>query len=468
MRYVLKHIKKILLLTIVIGIAIILFLDTESRRLVIEMTNDAKEIALSGQLSTSINKQEQINNELNSVEPQDNVTEKVEKNRFFAEENATNISNNKLFNGKYYSGQHEIINDSKKYIKDSLLEQGYAYTRHEVSGNINASIHQLTIDPQQSDIRIVLGNDSLFGKEKISSIVQRYEADCAVNAGFSYNNGRPAGMVVMNNHLLSNSTGQFPILLINQQGVSLISSDPEKIFVYSDGKKYLISGVNVEGPDKGAYVYTPIYGDKYIATKPSIIVEVVNNRVSRFYKAEEKNNICEIPQNGFIIAYIESNIETVNSIFSTDGLVVVDKLIEQDESTSLAYECGSWLIRDGKNVATEIDPWLGALNQVKAKTIVGINKENNLVFMIVEQPLQREDNTKNNHREVMTTNEMIAYLEEKGIINAALLNGGEYSQMMVSSKLVNDINNDEIPLGVAFVISKKRLLQEVSDNYSAN
>ena len=58
----------------------------------------------------------------------------------------------------------------------------------------------------------------------------------------------------------------------------------------------------------------------------------------------------------------------------------------------------------------------------------------------------------------MTTNEMIAYLEEKGIINAALLNGGEYSQMMVSSKLVNDINNDEIPLGVAFVISKKRLL----------
>ena len=58
------------------------------------------------------------------------------------------------------------------------------------------------------------------------------------------------------------------------------------------------------------------------------------------------------------------------------------------------------------------------ITQVKAKTIVGINKENNLVFMIVEQPLQREDNTKNNHREVMTTNEMIAYLEEKGVITS--------------------------------------------------
>jgi len=309
----------------------------------------------------------------------------------------------------------------------------------------NQVVNMLEIDAGSKNIHIkpVLSFGQIFGFEKLSSIVQKNKAYAAVNAGFFYGYGEPAGMVLIDGKIIAKSTGKYPVLII-ENGQARLEVMDVSIWVETSDKRIEVNNINRQGNTGNIILYTPEYGldnrvnenNVSVIIKDGYICDIVNQPGS-----------TPIPENGMLLTYIGYEMEQLKGKLPDIGSTA--KVITNPDFSvdANAYECGSWLLKDGEIVAPDRDEWVGNLNNLDPRTAVGINSKGKLILLTV-------DGRQPGYSLGMTAKGLAQLMKDNGIIDAALLDGGASSEMIIDGKIVNSISGsgDEKPLGGALIV----------------
>ena len=116
-----------------------------------------------------------------------------------------------------------------------------------------------------------------------------------------------------------------------------------------------------------------------------------------------------------------------------------------------AYECGSWIVRDGEIVIGDKDPWVGVLTNRDPRTAIGIKESGEVVLITV-------DGRQPGYSYGFTAQELGEFLVEYGVKDAAMLDGGASTEMIIKGKLVNkpSFRASERPLAGGIIIEIKQ------------
>ncbi len=334
----------------------------------------------------------------------------------------------------------------------------YIHRTEEING-LKQVINILEIDPGVPGIQIqpVLSHDLIYGFEMLSEMAGRKKAYAAVTGGFFSRYGLPSGMVVINGELVSASTGRYPVFLevngkaelrelkgtitveYRQKGFDNSTStdshtnhstaNSSKAASNTGGSSGSITadGFNSVAGPKSIAVYTPFYGQTNRAETPNVTATIEGGIVTKIAFYEEE---AEIPQNGFLISFFDTrqiSVETV-PLHVGNSIKILHK--PELEPGTDAYECGTWLVRGGEAVVPLKDAWIGVLTNRDPRTAIGIKQNGTVVLLTV-------DGRQPGYSAGFTGQELADYLIGCGVKDAAMLDGGASTEMLVAGKLVS-------------------------------
>lgn len=346
--------------------------------------------------------------------------------------------------------------------------------RSEMVNGVKQEIHILEVDLENPGVRVqpVLSHDLIYGFEYLSVMAERKNAYAAVTGGFFHDFGLPSGMVVIGGELISTATGRYPVFLA-ENGKAALREIESKLTIYygpekgkgnseiensgengNDGSSSSGDGAgsgllpvdkfNSPSGNKEVAVYTPVYGKYNRADKKNITVTVEAGVVT---KIADYTGEAEIPQNGMLISF-----------FDTARYAGVELPIKLGDSVQLshrppigehtdAYECGSWLVRDGESVVPLRDAWVGVLTNRDPRTAIGIREDGTVLLLVV-------DGRQPGYSAGFTGQELAEYLISCGVKDAAMLDGGASAEMLVGGKLVSRPSHkgEERPVGGGVLI----------------
>ena len=338
----------------------------------------------------------------------------------------------------------DILNADDQVHAEKLDK--HAYTHLSMDSMINGleqKINILEVDLTESsiDVKPVLSFDLIYGFEYLSEIAQRKGASAAVNAGFFHEYGEPGGMVMVDGVLYTKPTRQYPVLIIDEDNARLEELSIDMKITYED-KSIKVHDINAAGNPGCVVVYTPVFGSDNRA-KDENITAVVNHGV--VIEVINTNSSTKIPKNGMLITYYPPYDK--NSSIISEGQRVKFERSELSSVKQHAYECGSWLLRDGENVAPLWDSWVGVLSNRAPRTAVGIKDDSILVFITV-------DGRQPGYSYGVTAKELADIFISNGVTNAAMLDGGATTAMYVDGEIVNIPSHlgQERRMGGAFII----------------
>ena len=101
-----------------------------------------------------------------------------------------------------------VVYITKEFVESSerLVTPGVRYG-HQRRGSMSGPniVNYLEIDllNQELEVKVVLAQDKVFGREDVSSMAYRSEAIAAVNGAFFATDGRPLGLLVVDGQIVS-------------------------------------------------------------------------------------------------------------------------------------------------------------------------------------------------------------------------------------------------------------------------
>lgn len=312
------------------------------------------------------------------------------------------------------------------------------YTVTESKENFSLLMHVLEVDLTNPlvEVRPVTSHDTLFGYALLSEMHEKWGAAASVNGGFSHTDGLPGGMYAADGKLLLCATGYYPVLFLN--GDKAFFEDavtPVRLEGKTDAGNTISIGsiyYNQYPRSEGLFVFTPSYGSENRIDKPHLNAVISNGEVRGL---AQSYGSFEIPEDGFLISAIgEYSVKRLESSVKP-GMkleIVSETLTPEGEPVEYdwAYECGSRILKDGEIVVPDSDTWVGTLDSRAPRTAVGIKEDGSLVFIAV-------DGRQKGLSDGLTGRELAQRLLMLGIRDAAFLDGGASTEMIVDGKIVN-------------------------------
>jgi hypothetical protein len=350
-----------------------------------------------------------------------------------------------------YPGEPVIYSNKVEYIRDKGSGQ-------ENNNAIREVINILEIDLAHPEVAIrpVLSHDLVYGFEYLSDMASRKGAYAAINGGFYSQYGLPSGMVVIDGELMTMSTGKFPVFVVNKERAefdlfeskltALITT--ESTGGTTEEKSYFeIDRLNSPLQEGEIGVYTAVYGSSNRVEGENLTITVRRGVVKKIaiYQCE-----TDIPRDGYLITFATpfEHLPHISSIEPGD-LVSLKHSPDFIEKHTQAYECGSMIVKDGLPVIGEWDQWVGILTNRDPRTAVGIKEDGKVVLITV-------DGRQPGYSAGMTGRELADYLLSLGVVDAAMLDGGASTEMLVEGTLVNrpSFKGQERPLAGGILIHK--------------
>lgn len=312
-----------------------------------------------------------------------------------------------------------------------------------INGN-EQCVNILEIDLKASDVIVkpVLSFDVLYGFETLSAMVSRHKAYAGVNGGFFYEYGLPSGMVGIDGEIVTGSSGRFPVFILTGRN-ALLTELKTNFYVKVSGEKVKIDGINSPGTAGSIIAYNSWYGNSNRASMGNITAVIENGIITRLVESEGET---KIPDGGMLITFYKPLDEDAILPFEEGGKaeLLYDPYIGEDFQ---AYECGSWVVKNGVNAAPERDPWVGILTNRDPRTIIGLKNSTSVVLMTV-------DGRQPGYSAGFTAKELAEFLINYGVRDAAMLDGGASTEMIVNDEIVNkpSFKGQERPLGGAIIV----------------
>ena len=110
-------------------------------------------------------------------------------------------------------------------------DAGYHYEVQKLDEHV---LHIVTVNPKKYDVNIVKANDGAIGRETVSSMAERTDAEIAINGGFfeigDLKNGMPSRSLVIDGKVYK-AKNQLESLIIMDFGKVLIQSENPKEYI---------------------------------------------------------------------------------------------------------------------------------------------------------------------------------------------------------------------------------------------
>jgi hypothetical protein len=319
----------------------------------------------------------------------------------------------------------------------------YRHLDTEIGGYIQ-KIHILEFNAGDKRVKLkpVLSFDRIFGYELLSEMASRHDTYAAVNGGFFYEYGYPSGMVIIDGELITASSGKYPVLIVSNGKAELKEINTE-IRLKSSEASVKVDGINNTGSQGDLIVYTPVYGLDNRAKEENItaiIEDGIVKDIGRFKGA------VDIPKDGMLATIYGKDASEEGFGFGIGDRVELtyEPFFGKDAQ---AYECGSWIVRNGEIVIGDKDAWIGVLTNRDPRTVAAIKDDNTVVLLTV-------DGRQPGYSTGMTGKELGRFLLSQDIKDAAMLDGGASTEMIVNGRIVNrpSFKGQERPLAGGIIL----------------
>jgi exopolysaccharide biosynthesis protein len=122
-------------------------------------------------------------------------------------------------------------------------DAGYYYEVQKLDEHV---LHIVTVNPKKYDVNIVKANNGAVGRETVSSMAKRSNAEIAINGGFfeigDLKNGMPSRSLVIDGKVYK-AKNQLESLIIINFGKVLIQSENPKKYIQKKPHTSLVSGI---------------------------------------------------------------------------------------------------------------------------------------------------------------------------------------------------------------------------------
>jgi exopolysaccharide biosynthesis protein len=151
-----------------------------------------------------------------------------------------------------------------------------------------------------------------------------------------------------------------------------------------------------------------------------------------------------------ILSFIGNKAKLVDQLKIKEGQKISIETFPAMNPGYSAYECGCWLVKDGKVIVPDYDPWIGVLTNHDPRTAVGVKSDGRVILLVV-------DGRQPGYSTGFTGKELAQYLVQNGVKDAAMLDGGASSQIFVNGSLKSrpSYMGIERPLGGGLFIKIK-------------
>lgn len=337
-----------------------------------------------------------------------------------------------LYAGHFSSEKKKNIDEpavsaSTEKVPDIPSAVRYEHRTLDIGG-YRQEINLLYIDVSKPGVKIlpVLSFDLIYGFENLSVMVSRKSAYAAVNGGFFREYGLPSGMVAIDGRLISGSTGRYPVFSVSGGKASLEEVKSSLWLDYGSGRMK-IDRLNSPAKNGETAVYTPDYGGGSRVHAENLTVTVRKGVATDIGIYTDG---VDIPEDGMLVTFLKHEFDSVDALPFKKGSAVGLVSEPRIPGDLQAYECGNWLVRDGKVVVKDKDEWVGVMTNRDPRTAVGIKEDGTVVLITV-------DGRQPGFSAGLTGRELSEYLLELGVSNAAMLDGGASTEMIVNGKIVN-------------------------------
>lgn len=294
--------------------------------------------------------------------------------------------------------------------------------------NKKQEIRIFELEPKKGlTVKPVLAQDSIFGFETTGSMIARNGGIAGVNGGFFHAYGQPSGLVVVDGKLLSSTLGEYPVLGCSSDGEFWLEHVSAKMTISIGGTELKIDAVNRQPQENEAILFTQEYGTDNRFEEQCVNICISDDIVKSIDATSLPARIFE---NSIMITLTGDRMALAAEIRTGVKAEQHVEFYPQTLNVQNAYECGSWLVKDGKVVIKEKDKWVGLTTNRDPRTAIGIKANGTLIAVVV-------DGRQPGYSEGMTGRELGEFMISEGAINAAMLDGGASSTMIFNNSVVN-------------------------------
>jgi len=306
---------------------------------------------------------------------------------------------------------------------------------HQQVYTIKADTHYASVTQQVS-------KNQLYGFETLTEMAQSTNALVGINGMFYSDFGRPLGILIIDGELVVSQSIGTPLFIIRKNQYDNKDSDetgyaelinPElHTFLECNDKIYELKAFNEGGPDIPISLFTPWYGTNNRIRYLHTAVTVNKGRVTEVIERDSPSKIpfveVNVNDNDYLLTYDQKK-----SDFSIEKGDEIRLYIESNfnyETVSQGFQTGGWLVKDGINVAKEVESYIGPTQSLQPRTAIGITQNGEIILKVV-------DGRNPGVSEGVTGEWLAELLLSDGCVNGAYLDGGASSSLVVAGELVN-------------------------------
>lgn len=325
----------------------------------------------------------------------------------------------------------------------------YAEVTREISGQ-QVKMNLLRLDLTKVRLDVVHAMDAAIGTEKTSSIATRHGAFAAINAGFfrldnSIFVGDPAGLLMINNSLLSESLNGRTALMIanttNGTNVEIARANVNNTLTIK-GKDYNIETNRERGKDD-IVIYTPMFHRTTLTDSFGTEFVILRDRVKQILDLAGNT---EIPCDGYVISASGSKRSELSAILkrgvklrlslhhSSPTETIPERIFGQSEDMVGGIP---QLVKDGKADVTwqEEKSSKSFVETRHPRTAVAKLKDRKFLMITVDGRSESSGG--------IGLYDLANYLLELGATDAMNLDGGGSTTMFLDGKVVNHPSDKE-------------------------
>lgn len=343
-----------------------------------------------------------------------------------------------------------IVEVPKEYVQttEQLVTPGvrYGHQRRASSAGPNI-VNYLKVDLSypQTEVKLMLAQDTVVGREKVSSMAKRAQAIAAVNGAFFAQDGRPLGLFAIDGELISEPYARRTALGLGPNTALIDAVGFEGRVRRADGSEFPVTGLNRPRLQDDMIVYTRRYGETTrtniygwdVVVVDGIVVEVVAGNAT-------------IPADGFVLSGHGAARDFLAEVQVGDALSV-DISLDPDWFALGVKQIiggGPRLVRDGEiEITGEAERFQPDVLVGRApRTALGVTADGKLLLVTVNgrQPGISVG---------MTLTELAELMLELGAVNAMNFDGGGSTTMVIRNRVLNlPSDGVERPVANAIVV----------------
>jgi len=287
-------------------------------------------------------------------------------------------------------------------------------------------IYTLTVDPSKEHLRVENGFSFgvLYGFETVSDMAKREKPRAVINGMFYQDFGLPQGIIIHDGVPVRIKDIGTPTVLLSKTGQVAIAEIHLTGQAIGEKKTVDLIGVNGAIPDNYWGLFTPIYGRTTRVRRLSVNYMIHQGIIEEIIVTDAP---VSVKKSDYVLTYVGEEV-----VFKKGEAIQLEFENQwTDFEIDEAFQTGGWLVKEGKNVAKDMEPFMGYTTGRQPRTLVGVKEDGCLLFVVV-------DGRRPGVSEGLSGKEAAELMLKKGCVMAAHLDGGASSTLWIDGQVVNN------------------------------